>query len=269
MDSGSPPSTATSKPIDYGPRIRFLQRGKLHRWIIAATVLIVVIAIAPRAGIALHYLRIYYYERRYLSHPLAPNTTVFSYGPALATTTNPWIDRLSREVNFENGHLFNSVYTPVYAGIRTAKNGSSRFVIVVAHNSWQAGKFIPPHTYQGGFLWDLFFIGWSRPTGLFQSDTQNVRSGTLSGLGYQPVGRRNFSDPWPIVPKTSICSAAEDPTDPAHFTLQVYVDAEHFVVDCRLMPDGSVEFKWFEWRRFESPFIAGLMSDEQLVPWGK
>jgi hypothetical protein len=111
----------------------------------------------------------------------------------------------------------------VYIGARRATNGETRFILLTA-------QAIPHPLSQ---LSDVGFMLIDRPMGLANPKSDQIEPVFVSSLGSLGSVPRPKAD-------ILIYSATEDPADPSHFSFAYDNNFYHYIIDCRLQPDGTL-----------------------------
>jgi len=156
---------------------------------------------------------------------------VFSSGSPPIAVTSPEFSRLSQE--FKSGFLppGNPKSVTVYLGRRQASNGLTRFIAIYGVANIAPGRSV-----------DVQFFGLNRPMSYSGPVSE------LQGFGVTRVGSGwpvSLLTPWPkSLPEVLIYSAVEDQVDPSRFTFAFDQFQTHYVLDCRLQPDGRLHINW-------------------------
>jgi hypothetical protein len=220
-----PSSDPTPHALDYAAKLPFYRRRVFRRLMIVVVLLLAGSWTAWCVPPTWRAARVYYYQRQCVAHPIAPNSIVISSGPPPFAFASPEFAELAQA--FANGPQLNANTHPVtvYIGQRRATNGLTRFVAVTAT------AFVSP-----GRAADVYFDVYTHATGFAELDA-SPRVGPFPG-----GSRRWDSSQLGPLPDVVIYSAVEDGDDDSRFTFTYDVNVWHCLVDCDLLPDGSLHF---------------------------
>jgi hypothetical protein len=219
----APIQAESPKPLEYGR-----DPGANRRRIIRLTLLLLLGSAAVDSLIKYvptiwRSTCLYYYERECLAHPIPPGIQVYSSGPLFTAFTSPQTAGLIGQIR--PGRLVNSPgsFSPVYIGSRTDWEGKTRCIAIFA--------FTPTSMYERPYV----VYGFELPSRFLFHDYSG--STVIADSGWPDTGSIVFTGPPPVV----IYSGVDNQKDKSRFTLTFDVHPRHYVDDCQLLSDGSIQ----------------------------
>jgi hypothetical protein len=238
MDSGSSPSAASNPTTSPDPAPQPLEYGRNpgvnRRRIIRIAVLLLLCTAAGELLIKYgptiwRASCLYYYEHECLSHPIPPGVQVYSFRqPQMAFHSPATTGLLAQIIDAWRSRMpMSSKFVPVYVGSRTANDGTTRHIVLCAVASLAPGR-----------ISSLYFFAFQLP-GSFSLKGGIPLMRFIGGSGDALI--RSSYTPTKAKFDIVIYSAVEDPNDPSRFTFTFDWNADHYVENCQLSPNGIID----------------------------